>query len=225
MHGMLTSAKADQLRQMRTSADIYVDTGDVIKAGNLAIPLRPEQAWALLAEAGCDLSVPGNRESHILRSAVEAKVRGHTHQILCANWHAKDGVDPFPSSTILELKGLRVGFFGVMVPIVTTRMTTAVASQFLWEAPIPCAMRTAAELRPQVDVVIALTHIGFAQDKLLAEASSQIDIIFGGHSHTVLVQPLRWGTTWIAQGGSHARFAGEYEWDGQELTGQLTPLG
>jgi 2',3'-cyclic-nucleotide 2'-phosphodiesterase (5'-nucleotidase family) len=37
-------------------------------------------------------------------------------------------------------------------------------------------------------------------------------VIFGGHSHTVLEQPLRICDTWIVQGGSHARFVGRYIW-------------
>lgn len=48
------------------------------------------------------------------------------------------------------------------------------------------ANRRAAELRQNNDLVIALTHIGFSEDQKLAQSSSNIDLIVGGHSHTIL---------------------------------------
>jgi 2',3'-cyclic-nucleotide 2'-phosphodiesterase (5'-nucleotidase family) len=79
-------------------------------------------------------------------------------------------------------------------------------------------------MRAECDILIALTHIGFKRDIELAQTAPQIDIIFGGHSHTVLTKPHREGRTYICQGGSHNRFAGVYEWSDGELTGELHSL-
>jgi 2',3'-cyclic-nucleotide 2'-phosphodiesterase (5'-nucleotidase family) len=48
------------------------------------------------------------------------------------------------------------------------------------------ANEEAAKLRENNDLVIALTHIGFKEDKKLAATSTNIDLIVGGHSHTRL---------------------------------------
>jgi len=109
---------------------------------------------------------------------------------------------------ILDINGMKVGIFAVMVAMVTERMATRVASQFLWDDPIKTAQHLARELRPQVDCLIALTHIGYKKDILLAQACPEIDIIFGGHSHTVLESAEMVGKTAICQAGSHGRFAG-----------------
>jgi 2',3'-cyclic-nucleotide 2'-phosphodiesterase (5'-nucleotidase family) len=42
------------------------------------------------------------------------------------------------------------------------------------------------KLREDNDVVIALTHIGYEEDKLLAANSQNLDLVVGGHSHTFL---------------------------------------
>lgn len=42
------------------------------------------------------------------------------------------------------------------------------------------------ELDRNHDLVIALTHIGYSDDKLLAASSRGLDLVIGGHSHTVL---------------------------------------
>jgi 2',3'-cyclic-nucleotide 2'-phosphodiesterase (5'-nucleotidase family) len=109
-----------------------------------------------------------------------------------------------------------------MVPMVTERMSTKAASAFIWDPPLPIACRIAEELRPQVDLLIALTHIGLREDRNLAQTAC-FEIILGGHSHSVLTSPELVGRTWVCQGGSHAKFAGVYAWDGA-LTGGLVPL-
>ena len=46
------------------------------------------------------------------------------------------------------------------------------------------ANEEANKLHESNDLVIALTHIGLKEDKKLAESSTNIDLIVGGHSHT-----------------------------------------
>ena len=211
-HGKLGEVVLAKLRPFREAADLYFDCGDCVKAGNLAIPISPEVVWSRLAALNCTGSVPGNRESHILESAFHRKMEGAVHPILCANMRDRKGELVLPESLILEVNNIRIGVFGVMVAMVTSKKATSSFSAFLWDAPIPAAERVVASLRSQVDCVIALTHIGLTQDRLLASKVSGIDLILGGHSHNVLVSPERIQDTWIAQTGSHARFAGTYVW-------------
>jgi 5'-nucleotidase len=223
-HGALSGSRVEVLRDLRAKADLYFDTGDAIKTGNLGIPLRQEPVWSLLDELGCHASVLGNRETHVLESVFRSKISGATHPILVANLRKKDGTHPLPSSRIYECRGLRVGVFGVMVPMVTERMKSRAASAYLWDPPLDVAATMAQQLRAQVDVLIALTHIGHREDLKLAEQAHGIDIVLGGHSHTVLESPVKINQTWICQGGSHARFAGLYKWESGELTGGLAAL-
>ncbi|MCO5296697.1 MAG: hypothetical protein M9921_07560 [Fimbriimonadaceae bacterium] len=207
---------------------LLLDSGDCIKAGNLAIPVREDPAWGRLHAAGCSAGVLGNRETHPLASAFEAKLRGARHPLLCANLRAKGAGEPppLPGSLVLQHKGVRVGILGVMVPMVTERMASKAASHYLWDPPLPRAAAIARALRPDVDVLIALTHIGHRQDLELAAACPEIDVILGGHSHTVLEQPVLVGKTAVCQGGSHARFVGVYSWESGRggVEGRLVPL-
>lgn len=224
MHGTLTPERAQSLAPLRDTVDLYFDTGDAIKTGNLGIPMRPEPVWGLLKELRCDASVLGNRETHVFESAFSAKIAGARHPILVANLRRKDGTRPLPSSQIFERHGVKIGVFGVMVPMVTERMKTKAASAYLWDPPISTALELAAELRPQVDLLVALTHIGHRLDHELATKVPGIDIVFGGHSHTVLENPERVGDTCICQGGSHCRYVGVYEWQDGRFEGGLRPF-
>lgn len=223
-HGKLDQAVFEQLLPLRKNADLYFDCGDIIRTGNLGIPLSPDLAWSYLAQLDCTASVLGNRETHPLQAAFDRKIEGHKHPILAGNMHHRDGSAAFPESLILDVQGVRVGVVSTMVAMATPRMKTAGAWSYLWDAPIETACRLARELRRTVDLLVALTHIGFSQDQVLAQKCPEIDIIFGGHSHTVLDTPVQVERTWIVQTGSHGRFAGVYEWEDGLLRGELVPL-
>jgi len=226
LHGALDENRLRLLQAVRSEADLYFDTGDCIKTGNLGVPLKPEPVWGRLAALQCTASVPGNRESHPLKAAFEAKLAGHAHPILCANLFDKEGNRPLPASLVLEVRGIKVGVVGTMVAMVTERMSSKAVSSYLWTPPIPAAIDEAQRLRPSVDFLIALTHIGYKQDQILAE-TGVFDLILGGHSHTVLEQPVLVGRTWICQGGSHGRYIGRYTWTpgAGELDGELVAWG
>ena len=225
-HGTLDDVRQDQLSALREKVDLYFDSGDCVKAGNLAIPLKPEPVWPRLAALNCTASVPGNRESHLLQAPFKAKIKGASTPILCANMrHKISGKLVLSPSMFIEVNGLRIGVFGVMVAMVTERMATKAASHYLWDDPVKSAVQQVEQLRPNVDLLIALTHIGFKKDIALATTCPQIDIILGGHSHTVLEKAHMVGKTAICQTGSHARFAGMYGWSSGNLAAyKLVPL-
>jgi len=208
LHGKLTPAKADFIRSLRRENTLHIDSGDCIKAGNLAIPLSIDPMWALLHRAGCNIGTLGNRETHVLEGAFRKKLEGAQHPLVVANLRLKSGDAFLEPHRIVEMGGVRIGIFGVMVPMVTEKMSTAPLSAFLWDQPLPVARQQVDLLRPQVDVLVAITHIGNNNDLKLAEQCPEIDLIFGGHSHTIIDSPTR-----ILQGGSHAMFVGSYEFE------------
>ena len=63
-------------------------------------------------------------------------------------------------------------------------------------------------LRDEVDVLIALNHIGVWADHDLAEAVDFFDIIIGGHSHAVLETPVIVKGTPIVQAGASLNYIG-----------------
>lgn len=207
---------------VRASVDLYFDSGDGVKTGNLGIPMSPDPVWAGLQALRCTASVIGNRETHLAEGAFKAKLAGHAHPVLCANLADKSGDAPLPGHLIVQVCALRIGVIGVSVPMVTSRMQARHVSAYLWAPPIETAVALARRLRPEVDLLVALTHIGLSNDRKLAEACPEVDVVFGGHSHSVLDEPEYVGGTPICQGGSHGRFYGTYAWDAGTLTGGLS---
>jgi 2',3'-cyclic-nucleotide 2'-phosphodiesterase (5'-nucleotidase family) len=215
LHGKLTPEKAARIRELKASEECpaYFDTGDCLREGNLAILRKPASAWALLAEAGCDLSVLGNRETHVRAGPFRAKLAGAQHPVLCANLRDKSGAAPLPATARLEICDVRIGVIGVMVPMVTERMASKLVSEYLWDPPIPTLIRLARGLRPDVDCLVALTHIGLKLDLELAERCPELDLILGGHSHDALEEPRIAGGVPVCHSDAWGRRMGRYVWD------------
>jgi 2',3'-cyclic-nucleotide 2'-phosphodiesterase (5'-nucleotidase family) len=126
-----------------------------------------------------------------------------------------------------EVDGTRVGVVGLTVPMITKTMWSRHLADLIFENPHETAARLAVELRPKVDLLILLSHLGVKEDRRLAE-TGDYDLILGGHSHVLTETPERVGTTWLCHTGSHARFVGIWNAvrgaNGWTATGGLKPL-
>ena len=60
----------------------------------------------------------------------------------------------------------------------------------------------------KVDLVLVLSHLGFAQDAKLAAEVAGIDALISGHTHNRLYRPVWVGSTPIIQSGCHGSFVG-----------------
>lgn len=192
LHGRWNENFVQRLRTVKEAHNaLLLDAGDSIRSGNVAIPVKQESAWTFMAQAGYDAMTIGNREFHVLPAFFLAKTKGAPCPLLCANIYTKSPGTPLPtqSSLILHHSGCRVGLFGLLVPMVTPRMKSAFLSAYLFHPPLQSAREMVRLLRPQVDILIALTHIGLSQDRLLAAQEPELDLIIGGHSHTPVQPP------------------------------------
>lgn len=114
---------------------------------------------------------------------------------------------------ILERKGIKIGIFGLMGE---EAAGNAPMSGVTFHDAIESAKSTVATLREQegVDLVIALSHSGTAddsarsEDERIAKKVSGIDVMISGHSHTTLAEPIIVGQTIIGSAGEYGEHLG-----------------
>jgi 2',3'-cyclic-nucleotide 2'-phosphodiesterase (5'-nucleotidase family) len=95
--------------------------------------------------------------------------------------------DPY---TIQDVGGVKVGILGLTTKDVVSIVSRSRNPGVAVSDPIAVAAVLVPEIRKRADFVIALTHIGVDQDKILAARVPGIDLIVGGHSHTYLWQAV-----------------------------------
>ena len=233
LHGRLTDSQADRLRALKRESGhctLLVDAGDAVASGNVTYRPGGEAALERMSAAGYDAMAVGNREFNFTEAGFAAKTTLARFPVLCANVRARgEAVLPVQPSLVRALpSGLRVGLFGLTVPMITERMLVRKVSAFVFDDPLRAAAEIVPELRAQCDVLVCLSHLGIAQDHRLAAAVAGIDLIVGGHTHATLDHGEVEGGTLIVQAAAHAKRIGRVDVDVRQgtaaMTAKLAPL-
>ncbi|MDQ0890333.1 5'-nucleotidase [Paenibacillus sp. V4I9] len=131
------------------------------------------------------------------------------------------------STLTIEKSGLSIGIIGV------TAAYQAYYELLGWYVtdPIEAVKVYTRLLRPRVDIIIVMSHLGLRSDQRMAEELEGIDVILGGHTHHVLEEPLLLGGTYICAAGKFGQYAGHIElaYDPAqrrivELQGRVVPM-
>ena len=133
-----------------------------------------------------DASAVGNHEFDSKVSGFRTLIELSDFSYLCANIETHDSMRlhilPY---RFFERDGVRIGVLGLIhlgsmgVPDAHPDNMTGIKFR-----PAMEAVKDYAWMRDQCDIFILLTHLGYDDDLLLADAFPEADIIIGGHSHT-----------------------------------------
>ncbi len=90
-----------------------------------------------------------------------------------------------PKSVVLEADGEQYGIVSVLAE--DTPETSSPGDTVIFSPSVDAAQAEIDALTEDgVNKIILLTHVGYSRDMALAEALTGVDIIIGGHSHTLL---------------------------------------
>lgn len=186
----------------RAEKDVMlIDAGDAVQGSLYFRFFRGLVENELMQLQDYDLRILGNHEFDNGINELAHYLTPWKGKVLSANYDARgtalDGLlTPY---VVKKIDGKRIGFFGLNVDpkglIGTDNMGGVRFKDVITTANTAAAMLRKKE---KCDLVVAVTHIGYTAkdnkttDVDLARASKDIDIIIGGHSHTV-VTPGREG--------------------------------
>lgn len=142
-------------------------------------------AWNMV---GLDYSVLGNHEFDIRTNELLDRIKESKFTWLGANVIDTNTGKAFadtPPFVIREFGGVKIGLLGLLLP--ETKDTSSIEGHL----QIADFCKTAQELIPRMraagaNTIVAVTHMFMHQDKQLARCAPGIDLILGGHEHTLL---------------------------------------
>ena len=218
-----TATVIRQSKEANPGHVLVVHAGDVLSRGDaLTIATQGKLDFCIMKRIGYEVFVPGNGEFYSGLDTILACQRASHLPMIHANVALKaTGTRPFPPYLIRTIAGVRVGILGLGF----IRMEHPASESLTYLDPIEEARRLVPILREQSDVVMVLSHLGFNTDKELAATVPGIDLIVGGHSHTVLNTPVQipkpngQGTVAIAQAGDYGRYIGCLDLDIERAVG------
>jgi len=224
-------------REKEKGADklLVVDAGDFMM-GTLFQSLESDSCFELnlMKKMGYDFVALGNHEfdfgpEAFARMVNKSKANGEIPQLLCANFKMSKNVQPMADLfndgsilpySIVNKNGYTIGIFGLMGSgadkIVNSYHRVAFSNA------VKAAKRTSRFLKQteKADLVVVLSHGGVEKDRNgnwggedveLGEASPDIDIIIGAHTHTRLTEVIKAGNAVIVQTGCYGTSLGKLE--------------
>lgn len=193
---------------------ILLDSGDSAASGNVTWHSSGERPHKIMTEAGYDAMCMGNREFHFLCPGLVGKLKNIAFPVLSANFRLRNKECPVvvQSSMVIERESEKIGIIGLSVPRVTKDMKMQSISAAYLDDPLETAKEIVPEMTSQCDYLIALTHLGIAADREIAEKVPGIDLVLGGHTHTI-VDETSGGGTRIVHSGSHIKIVSRIDID------------
>ncbi len=224
------SSLVKQLRAQRP-ATFLLDAGDMF-TGSLSKATGGALVFDLYSAMGYDAGNLGNHEFEYGWQVLHHVMQRARFPVLNANIFHEGTEIPFTRQyAILERDGMRIGVIGLMgVDAFINTMMKANRKGLYVKPPIEVTQAWVDYLKPQVDMVVLLTHQnrtapmqtdkevdptvarGFDEDYALAGQLKGVDMIVGGHSDNGLVEPIQHpeSGTWIGMTygqGTHLGYA------------------
>ncbi len=183
----------------RSGRVLHLDGGDVFQGAPVFNFFHGEAEVRALAAMGTDAMVVANHEFDEGAKNLGTQLQNWANfPVLAANYELEDpsqpGASPLGSImqpfTVLDAEGLRVGVIGManlssLTSIfnspnrlgITPLNTTQIAQAYI------------DLLRPSVDVIVGVTHLGLDVDEAMIKSTTGFDVVLGGHNHIVLQPP------------------------------------
>ena len=136
-----------------------------------------------------DASCLGNHEFDNGIDELARRLKNLKNDVVCANYDfsgtvLEDLVQPY---TIVRKAGKKIGIIGLLTDV-SSVVDSEIAKVLQYQDPVKVVNKYAEYLREEkgCDMVICLSHLGYTEDKELAANTVNVDLIVGGHSHTLL---------------------------------------
>jgi 5'-nucleotidase len=180
--------------------------GDFLSPSVASSIFKGEQMIAALNAAGLDLATLGNHEFDfgvdlLIQRMSEAKWQWVVSNVIDTNTGRPiGGAAPYVVRTFGSLK---VGFIGLV--LTTDEISQDRLTHVRMIDPLEAAATYLPALKSEnVNLIVAVTHLAFADDRALIERFPDIDLIIGGHEHYPITAIEN--RTFISKAGSDARW-------------------
>ncbi len=192
-------AVIDSVRQAEKDV-LTIDAGDIVQGTLYFKYFRGDVEYPLMEMTGYDIRVLGNHEFDNGPEDLGQRLSQTKSQFLSANYDFSGTSleKVFKPYIIKKIGGKKIGIMGLNVN--PDGLILKKNINFKFKEVIPVANELSSWLKKEkgCDMVIAVTHIGYIEDDdntddaTLLKDNTDIDLIIGGHSHT-LVDPANPG--------------------------------
>jgi 2',3'-cyclic-nucleotide 2'-phosphodiesterase (5'-nucleotidase family) len=172
---------------------ILVDAGGAIGEGpNISNFFKGENVIEVYNAIGYDYATFGNHEFNWGKDLLKERMSEAKYKYVSANiidTSTKSAFAP-EAYTIKNVGFVNIGFFGVDITDLPVLVNPKGIEGLSVKDPVTATNSVVRTFLDKVDYLVALSHLGYDVDKATyAPSISGVNLVIGGHSHTVLTKP------------------------------------
>jgi sulfur-oxidizing protein SoxB len=198
-------------REVLPDRTILLDAGDAWYGSGIALLTQGRAPVEVMNAMGYQATTL-HWEFNLGKALLQQRIREARFPVLAQNLVDKEFEDPVLKPYVIAAPGgIRVGILGqaYQFSLLTTedpRLTEGWQMGYRLES-LRAHLKTLRE-KERVDLVILVSHMGYPQDVALLPTLEGVDVVIGGHTHDILLQPTVVGKALVTQAGSHGKFLG-----------------
>ncbi|NBD30428.1 MAG: multifunctional 2',3'-cyclic-nucleotide 2'-phosphodiesterase/5'-nucleotidase/3'-nucleotidase [Alphaproteobacteria bacterium] len=210
----------DQKREELADQNVVLlDAGDPFQGSLFYTTYKGAAEAEFMEDIGYDVMAVGNHEFDDGPPKLAEFIDAVSFPVISGNLDLSSSEllkDRVENHVVLEVGGQRIGVISALAT--DTDETSSPGPNVTFQDEIDSLAADAQALTDEgVDIIIALNHVGLPVDRRIAEAVPQIDVIIGGHSHTLMsnddadtpAYPEMVNDTPIAQAYAYTKYLGE----------------
>jgi len=195
------------------ASTLVLSAGDVLQGTPLSTVFQGEADFKCLNLLPLDAMCIGNHEFDFGMPNLRKLIDMAEFPVLSANIRrSSDRTRVFDGALVKEIGDEVCVIIGLTTPETSVTTMPSNVAGLLFEDPVEVARTLVDRILRQRDyLIIALTHLGYEEDLKLAMQVPGLDIIIGGHSHTLPEQEKLVGDTIVVQANGYGRFLGQLD--------------
>ena len=197
---------------------MYVIAGDMFRGSVIDSEFKGLSTIEIMNMIAPDAATLGNHEIDYGLAHLIFLEKCANFPIINANIYIKSNMTRlFEPHRIIEIDDMKIMFIGLLTEEIMdyAKQDDILGSFVDIEEAAEAVGKICNNYKTiDIDLTVLLTHIGFEQDKKLAELLDPnwgVDIIVGGHSHTVLDEPEIVNDILIVQAGTGTDMIGRFD--------------
>ena len=192
------AALIERIRALEPNVLLF-DSGDMFQGTPYFNQFGGELEFKLMSRMGYNAATIGNHDFDAGIDGLVNQLKHANFPLISSNYEVAD--TPLNSnvytSKIFNIAGIRIGVFGLGIELAGL-VPKSLYGDVRYVDPVGVANATALHLRKErnCDYVVCLSHLGYEysgsqiSDRKLASITRHVDLILGGHTHTLLDEPV-----------------------------------
>jgi len=193
------SKRASYIQEIKSKYKhvLVLDSGDIFQGTPYFNFFGGELEFKLMSAMGYDFATLGNHDFDLGIDALSHQLKNAKFKFLNSNYNFQNTPlkNKIENYAIVKKGNFKIGILGVGIEL-NGLVPKNLYGNIKYEEPIKKANQVAKYLKSEgCNIVICLSHLGFkynsdkVSDVKLAQNSTHIDLILGGHTHTFMNNP------------------------------------